>query len=245
MAMAGQGARAETSILVFAAASLTEVMTAIATAFGQKTGIRVSLSFAASSALARQIENGAPAAVFVSANQLWMDRLEATGLIAAETRSDIAGNRLALIAPRGSSVTARIDSSLDLPGLLGDRRLAMGDPDHVPAGLYGRAALQSLGLWEAVEPRLARTGDVRGALALVGRGEAPLGITYATDAEIADTVRIVALFPAGSHPPITYPAALTTAADDDARDFFRFLTGSEAEQIILASGFALPARERP
>ena len=114
-----------------------------------------------------------------------------------------------------------------------------------PAGLYGRAALQSFGQWEVLEPRLARTSDVRGALALVGRGEAPLGITYATDAGIADTVQIVALFPLGSHPPITYPAALTIDADDDARDFFRFLTGSEAEQIILASGFALPARERP
>ena len=245
IATAGPGARAETRVLVFAAASLTEVMTAIATAYGRKTGIRVSLSFAASSALARQIENGAPATVFVSANQLWMDRLEATGHIAPDTRSDIAGNRLALIAPRGSSVVASIEPSLDLRGLLGDGRLAMGDPDHVPAGLYGRAALQTLGQWRAVEPRLARTSDVRGALALVGRGEAPLGITYATDAEITDTVRIVALFPDGSHPPIVYPAALTTTADDDARDFFRFLTGSEAEEIISGSGFAVPTGERP
>jgi len=228
--------------LIFAAASLTDAMTVVAEAYADRTGTRIAFSFAASSALARQIENGAPASMFVSANELWMDRLQAAGLIAKETRSNIAGNRLALIAPRNSTVSVELTRSLDFAALLGDGRLAIGDPDHVPAGIYGRAALESLGLWPDASPWLARTSDVRGALALVARGEVPLGIVYATDAAVTGQVRVVGLFPADSHPAIVYPAALTTAAGDDARDFLRFLAGPEAQAILQARGFSTPPR---
>ena len=242
VAAPGPGAWADTDILVFAAASMTDAMTAIAESYSASTGIRVALSFASSSALARQIENGAPAAVFVSANRLWMDRLVSAGLIAPATRTDLAANRLALIAPRSSAVKAEIGPSLDLAALLGDGRLAIGDPDHVPAGLYGRAALDSLGLWRDAAPRLARTSDVRGALALVARGETPLGLVYATDATVTDRVRVVGLFPPHSHPPIVYPAALTATGNPAARRFLTYLEGPEARAILSARGFAAPPR---
>ena len=228
------------TVLVFAAASLADAMTAVAQLYTSETGRKVSLVFAASSALARQIENGAPAEIFVSANSLWMDRLDSAGLIARQTRSDIAGNRLALIAPLESGVVADIGPSLDIPALLGGGRLAMGDPDHVPAGMYGRAALESLGLWGEAEPRLARASDTRGALALVARGETPLGIVYATDAAITGKVRLVGLFPTDSHPSIVYPAALTIGAGEAARDFLAFLSGPEAGAIFRERGFAGP-----
>lgn len=226
--------------LVFAAASLTDALTEAAEAFTAETGITVRLSFAASSALARQIETGAPATVFVSANRQWIDHLESAGLIVATSRFDLAGNRLALIAPRGSDLPAGFAPAADLPDALGDGRLAVGDPDHVPAGQYARAALVAMGLWPELESRLARTGDVRGALALVARGEVPFGIVYATDAAIAEGVEIVALLPADAHPPIAYPAALTGAADDDARAFLAFLRRPAARAIFRARGFAPP-----
>ena len=226
--------------LVFAAASMTDAMTEIADAFAAATGIRVRLSFAASSALARQIQSGAPAAIFVSANRAWMDHVEAAGLIEPASRADVAGNRLALIAPRGSELQLEFTPGLDLARHLGDGRLAVGDPDHVPAGLYARQALQALGQWPAISPRLARTGDVRGALALVARGEAPLGIVYATDAAITDRVRIVAVLPAEGHPPIAYPAALVGKTGDDARAFLTFLRGRQAQAIFRARGFTPP-----
>ena len=224
--------------LVFAAASLTDVITETAEAFAAETGIRVRLSFAASSALARQIENGAPASVFVSANRQWMDRLDSAGAIVPASRTDIAGNRLALIAPERDDTREASASLRDLPELLGGGRLAVGDPDHVPAGLYARVSLESLGLWTRIAPRLARTGDVRGALALVARGEAPFGIVYATDAGITDRVRVVTLLPADSHPSIVYPAALTPAANDDARAFLAFLGGRTAQSIFRRHGFS-------
>lgn len=229
---------AEDQPLVFAAASLTDAMTAVAEAYTAETGHDVALVFASSSALARQIENGAPAAQFISANPAWMDRLEVAGLLQAGSRSDLLGNRLALIAP--ADFAAEASTGLDLVALLDDGRLAMGDPDHVPAGIYAKAALLSLGLWEAARPRLARTGDVRGALALVARGEAPLGIVYATDAAATDRVRVVALLPADSHPPIVYPAALRAGAGDRARAFAGFLRGDAARRIFTAHGFAVP-----
>ena len=158
----------------------------------------------------------------------------------AASRFDAAGNRLALIAPRDSDIAAGLNPATDLDGLLGDGRLAIGDPDHVPAGLYARDAFQTLGLWPDIASRLARTGDVRGALALVARGEAPLGVVYATDAAITDHVRIVTLLPADSHPPIAYPAALTATAGDDARAFLAFLRGPAAQAIFRARGFSPP-----
>ena len=224
--------------LVFAAASLTDVITEIAEEFATETGVRVRLSFAASSALARQIENGAPASVFLSANRQWMDRLDSEAAIVSASRTDIAGNRLALIAAERNATLQAPASVTDLPDLLGDGRLAVGDPDHVPAGLYARASLEALGLWDRIAPRLARTGDVRGALALVARGETPLGIVYATDARISDRVRLLTLLPADSHPPIAYPAALTPAADDDARAFLAFLGGRTAQAIFRRHGFS-------
>ena len=239
LAHATPAAADDQNMLVFAAASLADAMTAVADAYKSETGQEVSLVFAASSALARQIENGAPAAVFVSANPGWIDRLDEAGLLAAGSRIDLLGNRLALIAPRASTATAEITPDLDLPSLLGGGRLAIGDPDHVPAGLYGRAALESLGLWADAEPHLARTGDVRGALVLVARGEAPLGIVYATDATITDEVRLVGLFPADSHPAIVYPAAVTFGADESAHDFLEFLTGTQAQAIFRARGFSV------
>ncbi len=233
-------ARSGDGPLVFAAASLTDALTEIAQAFTAQTGIRAQFSFAASSTLARQIEYGAPASVFISANRLWMDRLEEAGMVVAASRSDIAGNRLAVIAPAGAAVPADFTPSTDLETLLGDGRLAVADPDHVPAGIYARSALQSLGLWQELQPRLARSGDVRGALALVARGETPLGIVYASDAEVTDRVRVVALLPTDSHPPIAYPAALTTTAGDDARAFLPFLHSPAAQAIFRTRGFSAP-----
>ncbi len=215
-------------------------MTTVGDAYTAETDTDVSLVFAASSALARQIENGAPAAVFVSADPKWINRLDGAELLAKGSRLDLLGNRLALIAPQAPSVTAEVTQSLEIRSLLGDGRLAIGDPDHVPAGIYGRAALESLDLWAEMEPLLARTGDVRGALALVARGETPLGIVYATDAAITDRVRLVGLFPADSHPAIVYPAAAITGAPETAHDFLKFLTGAKAQAIFREHGFFAP-----
>lgn len=226
-------------VTVFAAASLTESMTAAAEAYAAETGTTVAVSFASSSSLARQIENGAPADVFVSANADWMDRLDSAGLLVPESRVNLLRNRLALVAPTDAVGKSIVDAGLDLSRLLGDGRLAVGDPDHVPAGHYARAALQSLGLWRVAEPRLARAGNVRAALVLVARGEVPLGIVYATDAAASDRVDIVGLFPADSHPPIVYPAALTLGAGDAAGAFLRYLTGAEARRIFVAHGFEI------
>ncbi len=235
-------AGAET-VTVFAAASLTDAMTAVADAFTAATGGRVVLSFAASSTLARQIENGAPASLYVSASTTWMDRLDAAGLLAAGKRVDLLGNRLVLVAPADVAVAVAVDDDLDLAALLDGGRLAVADPDHVPAGLYAKAALQSLGLWGGAEPRLARTGDVRAALVLVARGEAPLGIVYRTDAINADRVREVGRFPADSHPPIVYPAAVVGEFDGAPADaFFRYLQGDEAGGIFAGFGFTVMVR---
>lgn len=225
---------------VFAAASLTEAMEAAADAYEEKTGIRVRFSFASSSTLARQIEAGAPADLYLSANEAWMDYLGERGLIRSESRTSPISNALVLIAPAdGGSAAVELSADTDLAVLLGDDgRLAVGDPAHVPAGIYARQGLQALGLWDDLEPRLARADDVRAALALVARGEAPLGIAYSTDARISDKVRVVGRFPAGSHDPITYPFALVPASpSDEARALFDFLTGEEAMAVYETHGF--------
>jgi molybdate transport system substrate-binding protein len=226
---------------VFAAASLTDAMEAVGAAYTEATGEPVRFSFASSSTLARQIEAGAPAQIYASANQRWMDYLEDRGLIAAESRVSPIGNRLVLIAPAGDDTPdVTIAPDLDLAGLLGERdRLAVGDPDHVPAGLYAREALVSLGLWEALAPRLARADDVRAALALVARGEAPVGIVYATDAAVSDDVEVLGTFPADGHRPITYPFAVVAAAEARTAvdDLFAFMTGPEARAIYARFGF--------
>lgn len=227
-------------ITVFAAASLTDSLEAAGRAYRAKTGTPVRYSFASSSALARQIEQGAPAQIFASADETWMTYLEQRGLIEPATRVSPIGNRLVLIAPAANTLgTLAIDSSLDLVRLLGPNgRLSTGDPVHVPVGTYAKEALRTLGLWAAVEKRIAPAENVRVALALVERGEAPLGIVYATDATVAKGVKIVGEFPASVHTPITYPFALIAGkATPDARTFFAFLTGEEGQRVFHAFGF--------
>ena len=238
--LAGCGDRNEPPAppVVLAAASLHESLTAAADAWSAKGHGRPTLSFAASSALARQIENGAPADLFISADEEWMDAIEARGLLRPGTRSDLVGNRLVLVAPAGSRAAVALAPGADLAAALGDGRLAMADPDAVPAGRYGKAALESLGLWRAVEARIARAENVRAALALVERGEAPLGIVYATDARASGRIRVVAPFPAGGHPPIVYPIAQlahSTGAEADA--FRQYLLSAEGRAIFARFGF--------
>ncbi|MEA3537745.1 MAG: molybdate ABC transporter substrate-binding protein [Pseudomonadota bacterium] len=235
-------ARAQSAApVVLAAASLQEALSEAADAWARQRHPRPVLSFAGSSALARQIEAGAPADLFISADEAWMDRLEQRSLLAPGSRRVIAGNRLVLIAPSDSPVKARIAKGFPLARALGSGRLTMADPAAVPAGRYARAALEALGVWAAVEPRVVRSENVRAALALVERGEAPLGIVYATDAAASRKVRVVGVFPASSHPPIRYPAArLRTAKAKDAPAFLAFLGSRQARVIFARHGFSAP-----
>jgi molybdate transport system substrate-binding protein len=229
---------AAAELLVFAAASLSDAMSEIAVLFESEDGARVVCSFGASSALARQIEHGAPAAIYISANRDWVDYLEARGLVEPGSRGEIAGNRLALIAPAGSPAAAAVGADLPLAALLGDGRLALGDPDHVPAGRYAKAALTHLGLWQAVAGRLARLANVRAALAFVERGETPLGVVYESDAAASARVKLVGLFPDDSHPPVVYTAALVAGrADPLARRFLAFLRGPQARAVLARHRF--------
>lgn len=235
-------ARAQNSApVILAAASLQEALGEVADAWVRQKHPRPVLSFAGSSALARQIEAGAPADIFISADEDWMDHLDRRGLLAPGSRRVIAGNRLALVAPSGSPLKLRIAKGFPLVRALGSGRLAMADPTGVPAGRYGRAALEALGVWAAVKPRVVRSENVRAALALVERGEAPLGIVYATDAAASAKVRVVGVFPASSHPPIRYPAArLKTAKSKDASAFLAFLGSRQAQAIFARHGFSAP-----
>ncbi len=235
LALAG-AARAGEAVTVFAAASLTEAMTAVGAAHSEASGVAVRFSFAASSTLARQIEAGAPADIFASANVAWMDRLESLGRVDAASRSSLGSNRLVLVVPRGAANSA---APQDIGAVLRrDGRIAVGDPDHVPAGIYAREALTTLGLWRAVSPRLARADNVRSALALVERGEAPVGIVYATDAAITEGVRIAASLPVESHSPIAYPVAIVAGAERHAvRALFAFMTSDAAAAIFARFGF--------
>jgi molybdate transport system substrate-binding protein len=228
-------------ITVYAAASLTNALQDIDAAYTKRTGTAVAESFASSSTLARQIEAGAPAQIFISADTKWMDYLARKGLIATQTV--LLGNALALIAPVDAAVSPRgIDSGFDWAKFLGaDGRLAVGDPDHVPAGIYAKEALQHLGAWKSLEPRLARAEDVRGALTLVERGDAPLGIVYVTDARVSAKVKIVGVFPESTHAPIVYPAAIVKAADaPPVENYYNFLRGRNARTIFARCGFATP-----
>lgn len=228
-------ARAE-DVMVFAAASTTNALDEVAGAFTATTGHRVIASYAASSVLAKQIERGAPAAVFLSADRKWMDYLAERRLVSS--RADLLGNTLVLIAPADSRLD-RVDPN-SLAGRLGDGRLATGDPDHVPVGLYAKQALETLGQWAAVEPRLARVESVRAALALVERGEVPLGIVYATDAAVSSRVKVVATFPGTAHEPIVYPVALVAGKDGPAaRAFLDHLRSGAAKSVFARYGFKL------
>jgi molybdate transport system substrate-binding protein len=225
---------------VFAAASLTNALEGIAKAYRAKGGGAVKFSFAASSTLAKQIESGAPADIFASADEQWMDYLAERKLIDPATRSSRLGNSLVLITPAGDRRTIDITPQFDLAGLIGNGRLATGDPAHVPVGRYAQQALTSLGVWAAVAPKIARTDNVRAALLLVERGEAPFGIVYATDAAASGKVNIAGAFPADSYPPVTYPFAILARRDrPDVRSFFEFLFGPEAQVVYRNAGFSV------
>jgi molybdate transport system substrate-binding protein len=230
------------AITVFAAASLTNVLQDLGDAFTKETSVPVKFSFAASSTLARQIENGAPADVFVSADIMWMDYLQNKHLIQEQTRRDVVGNRLVLIAPVDSLIKLKIEPHFPLGQTLGRNRLATGDPDSVPVGRYAQAALTKLGVWSEVSERLVRADSVRAALAFVDRREVALGIVYETDALIDKHVRIVDVFPADSHAPIVYPMALTTAAKPPAAKLAAFIRGPAGAVAFKAYGF-LPLPE--
>lgn len=226
--------------LVLAAASLQEAMSDAADAWAKRRHERPVLSFAGSSALARQIEARAPADLFVSADEEWMDYVAGKGLLRTGTRAPFLSNRLVLIAPAGRRTNLTIGRNFPLARALGSGRLAMADPDAVPAGKYGAAALTSLGVWNGVKDRIARADNVRATLALVERGEVPFGIVYATDAAASKKVRVVGTFPPGSHPPITYPLALLkTSASREAEAFRRFLLSREGKAIFARRGFAV------
>jgi molybdate transport system substrate-binding protein len=233
---------AEKDLLVFAAASLKTALDAADAPYQKDRGAHVVVSFAASSALAKQIEAGAPADIFISADPDWMDYLEKRNLIKAGTRTNLAGNALVLIAPKDSKEDIAIAPGFPLLQALGaDGRLAMADPAAVPAGLYGKAALEKLGVWARVAPRVAPAENVRAALALVSRGEAPLGIVYRTDAAADTGVRIVATFPPDTHPPIIYPiAVVATSTHPAAAAYLAYLTSPAARPFLDAQGFTPP-----
>jgi molybdate transport system substrate-binding protein len=230
-------ADSEKAITVFAAASLTNVLQDLGDAFTKDTSIPVRFSFAASSALARQIENGSRADMFFSADLEWMDYLQARNLIQAATRHDVLGNQLVLIAPVDSKISLKIEPHFALAAAVGKSRLATGDPDSVPVGRYAHEALANLGVWDEVAARLVRADSVRSALAFVDRGEAALGIVYATDALIDKNVRVVGMFPASSHMPIIYPVALTGGARPDAVKFLAYIRGPAGDLAFHHYGF--------
>lgn len=227
--------------LVLAAASMQEAMTQAADAWTARGHDRPVLSFAASSALARQIRAGAPADLFLSADEEWMTDVQKAGFVMRGTRANLAGNRLVLVAPAGKPVRLRIARAMPIVRALGDGRLAMANPDSVPAGKYGQAALSALGVWPQLAGRIARGENVRAALALVERGATPLGVVYATDARASQGVVVVGTFPASSHPPIRYPLArLTTSRHRQAEGFRRFLLSPAGKAILARHGFTAP-----
>jgi molybdate transport system substrate-binding protein len=224
-------------ITVFAAASLTNVLQELGDAFTKDSSIPVRFSFAASSTLARQIENGAPADLFFSADLEWMDYLQSRQLIQASSRHDMLGNQLVLIAPAASTIKLKIEPHFKLVAVLGKGHLATGDPDSVPVGRYAQDALTHLGVWNEIAPQVVRADSVRSALAFVDRGEAALGIVYATDALIDKDVRVVDTFPKDSHKPIIYPAALTVKSNAQAARFLAFLRGPAGDVAFQHYGF--------
>jgi molybdate transport system substrate-binding protein len=225
-------------VLVFAAASLKNALDEIAGQWQSQTGKRVAISYTASNNLIKQIEQGAPADIFISADLDWMDYGQQKNLIRPETRSNLLGNRLVLIAPKDSTSNIKIDKGFDLATALKGGRLAMGNVDAVPAGKYGKAALEKLGAWDGIRDRIAQAENVRAALLLVARGEASLGIVYQTDAVSDPGVRIVGTFPEDTHPPIIYPAAMTKDSNNtSAADFLKYIRSSAAKPAFERQGF--------
>jgi molybdate transport system substrate-binding protein len=234
------------TVTVFAAASLKNAIDDVDAAFAKSTGVKVTVSYAATSALVKQIEAGAPADVFLSADLRWMDYVAQKKLIKLDTRFNLLGNKLALIAPKDSRLdNVVIGAGFDIAKLAGDGRIAVADVKAVPAGRYAKAALQKLGAWPAAEKKLAQAENVRAALAYVSRGEAPLGIVYATDARIDPGVKIIGTFPDGSHPPVTYPAAATVAARPEAKRYLDFLRSATALVIFERYGFTYLVKAGP
>ncbi len=230
---------AKAPVIVFAAASLKNALDKISSNWEQESGQTVKTSYAASSTLAKQMEQDAPAQIFISADLDWMDYAASKGLIKVDSRSNLLGNTLVLVAPRDSSISLELKPGADLAKALGDGRLAVGNVDSVPAGKYGKAALEKLGLWDSVSNKLAQSESVRAALLLVSRGESPLGIVYQTDAAADPNVKIVATFPADSHPPIIYPVALTLKANEAAANFLDYIKSPKAAPVFEAQGFVL------
>ena len=228
--------------LVFAAASLKDALDAINAAWAKESGKSAVISYAGSSMLAKQIEEGAPADVFISADLDWMDYLAERKLIKPDTRFNLLGNTLVLIASKASSIEAKIVPNFPLAALIGDGKLAMANTDSVPAGKYGKAALTKLGVWDSVKDKIAQVENVRAALLLVSRGEAPLGIVYATDAKADPNVKMLGTFPADTHKPIIYPAAvLAKSQSADAEAFVTFLKTGTANKLFQDQGFTVLA----
>jgi molybdate transport system substrate-binding protein len=235
--LAGSPALAD-NLTVFAAASLKNALDDIGAKWKESGGSSIAASYASSSTLAKQIEQGAPADVFISADQQWMDYVDKKSLV--EMPRELLGNRLVLIAAKDNALTLTIEPGMKLAELLAGGKLAVGDPSNVPAGIYAKEALIKLGTWDSVEAKLAPTADVRAALTLVSRGEAPLGIVYETDAKVDPKVRVVAVFPEDTHKPIVYPVAVVkTSKNADAAKFVTYLGGSAAKEIFTKYGFTV------
>ncbi|MEO9340072.1 molybdate ABC transporter substrate-binding protein [Mesorhizobium sp. SB112] len=243
MLMAGVAtSQAQENVTVFAAASLKNALDNINTAWQADAGKQATVSYASSSALAKQIEEGAPADVFISADLDWMKYLADKNLIKADTELKLLGNRIVLVAPADSKDEITIAPNFDLAGLLGDGRLAMGDVKAVPAGKYGKASLEKLGVWSSVEGKVAQAENVRAALKLVSTGEAPLGIVYETDAVAEPEVKVVGIFPEDSHDPIIYPVGVTAdSKNEGAADFVTYLQSAKAKELFEAQGFTVLA----
>lgn len=240
IATSGFGPAAAEEVVVFAAASMKTALDAVASEFSTRTGHKVTISYAGSNQLAKQIVAGAPADIFISAAVNWMDEVEKAGLVVPGTRRDMFGNALVLVASDAKAAPVAIGPGFDLKGLLAGGKLAMALVNAVPAGQYGKAALENLGVWKAVEPSVAQADNVRAALALVATGEAPYGIVYASDAAAEKKVKVVGTFPAGSYPKVIYPGALLSGAADAAdRAFLEAITSEEGDATFAAQGFVI------
>lgn len=242
MLVAVTGAQAQEKVTVFAAASLKNALDDINAAWKAEAGKEATISYESSGTLAKQIEAGAPADIFISADLKWMKYLADKKLTKADTEVKLLGNRIVLVAPKDSTVSVTIAPNFDLAGAIGDGKLAMGDIKSVPAGTYGKAALESLGVWASVENKVAQAENVRAALKLVATGEAVLGIVYATDAVAEKDVKVIGTFPEDSHPPIVYPAALTAESKSaDADAFLKYMQSAKAKELFEAQGFTFLA----
>jgi molybdate transport system substrate-binding protein len=227
-------------VVVFAAASLKNALDDVNAQWQKETGKKAAISYGASSAIAKQIEQAAPAQMFISADLDWMDYVAQKNLIKPDTRSNLLGNRIVLIAPKDKAQAIDIKPGFDLAKVVGDGRLAMANVDSVPAGKYGKASLEKLGVWDSVSGKLAQAENVRAALLLVSRGEAPAGIVYQTDAAADPNVKIIGTFPEDTHPPIVYPIALTASASNpDAAAFLAYVKSAKARPLFEAQGFTV------